>query len=86
MKPLFVTIQDGRPDVHWTKLTAFALTLVAVTSALAVGLWYLVTQTLSVGALVVGFVLGVILVVRFVARAVTYQARELEQEKPVPVS
>lgn len=82
MKPLFVTIHEGRRDVQWTKLVGFSAAVLAVFCALSLGLWYAFTQTLSLGAVVVGLVLGLIVVVRVIARALTYQEQELEVETP----
>jgi hypothetical protein len=80
MKPLFVSIHEGQREVHWTKLSVVAVAVLALTSILLVGVWYLLSQTLSLGALIVGLVLGVMVVVRMIARAVTYQEQELEAE------
>lgn len=82
MKPLFVTIHEGQRDVQWKKLAAFSAAVLAVLCTLSLGLWYAFTQTLSLGAVVVGLVLGLIVVVRVIARAVTYQEQELEVETP----
>jgi hypothetical protein len=83
MKPLFVRIRERQREVQWTKLTLFAVAVLAATPVLSLGLWYLLSHTLSVGALIVGLVLGVVIVVRFIARAVSYQEQELESEVAV---
>jgi len=86
MRPLFVTINKGQPDVHWAKLSIFCLILMVVTGAAAVGAWYLLSGTWSIGALIVGLVFGVTMVVRVVVRAITYQEQEIESESSVLVS
>ncbi len=86
MKPLFVSMNRGKPDVHWTKLSIFCVILLLVTAAVTVGLWYVLSGTWSLGALIVGLVFGVPLVVRVVARAVTYQEHEIESASSVLVS
>ena len=80
MKPLFVRINDGQPIVQWPKLTAFSVAVMVVSALLVEGLWYLLTSHLSLGALVVAIVLGTLIVVRLIVRAVTYQEQELEVE------
>ena len=82
MKPLFVSIHEGQRVVHWTRLSLFAVAVLAATSVLSLGVWYLLSQTVSLGALLVGFVLGVVILVRAIARAVSYQEQELEVETP----
>ncbi len=78
MKPLFVSIKDGQRVVHWKKLTAFSVAVMVLTAVLVEGLWWLLSNTLSLGALIVALVLGTLIVVRMVVRAVTYQEQELE--------
>ena len=80
MKPLFVSMHEGQRKIHWTKLLIFCVSLLVVTSVLAAGVWHLLAGTWSFGALIVGLVFGVIAVVRMVAKAVAYQAKELESE------
>jgi membrane protein YdbS with pleckstrin-like domain len=80
MKPLFVRINNGQPIVQWRKLTAFSAAVMVVTAMVVEGIWYLVSSHLSLGALVVAIVLGALIVVRLVVRAVTYQEQELEVE------
>src|SRR5271166_1110024 len=78
MKPLFVSIKEDQRVVHWKKLTAFSIAVLVVTALLVEGLWWLVSNTLSPGALLVALVLGTLIVVRVVVRAITYQEQELE--------
>ncbi len=78
MKPLFVSIKEGQRVVHWKKLTAFSVAVMILTAVLIEGLWWLLSNTLSPGALIVALVLGTLIVVRLVVRAVTYQEQELE--------
>jgi Flp pilus assembly protein TadB len=78
MKPLFVSIKEDQRVVHWKKLTAFSIAVLVVTALLVEGLWWLVSNTLSPGALIVALVLGTLIVVRVVVRAITYQEQELE--------
>ncbi len=78
MKPLFVSNKDGQRVVHWKKLTAFSVAVMVLTAVLVEGLWWLVSNTLSLGALIVALVLGTLIVVRMVVRAITYQEQELE--------
>jgi hypothetical protein len=80
MKPLFVSIKEGQRKIHWPKLSVFAVVVMVVTAVLVEGLWWLLTNHLSGEALVVALVLGTLIVVRVVARAVTYQEQELEVE------
>jgi hypothetical protein len=80
MKPLFVRVKDGQPIVQWSKLTASSVAVMVVSALVAEGFWYLVTSHLSLGALVVAIVLGALIVVRLIVRAVTYQEQELEVE------
>ncbi len=78
MKPLFVSNKDGQRVVHWKKLTAFSVVVMVLTAVLVEGLWWLLSNTLSLGALIVALVLGTLIVVRMVVRAITYQEQELE--------
>jgi hypothetical protein len=78
MKPLFVSNADGKCVVHWKKLTAFSVTVLVLSSVLGESLWWLLTKALSLGALTVALVLGTLVVVRVVVRAITYQEQELE--------
>ena len=78
MKPLFVSIKDSQRVVHWKKLTAFSVAVMIVTAALVEGLWWLLSNSLSLGALIVALVLGTLIVIRLVVRAITYQEQELE--------
>jgi hypothetical protein len=78
MKPYFVSMQEGRRVVHWTRLMSFAVAVFAVTALAVEGVWYLVAQTLSSGALVVALVIAALIVVRAVVRALSYQEEELE--------
>jgi membrane protein YdbS with pleckstrin-like domain len=78
MKPLFVSIKEGQRVVHWPKLAAFSAAVLVLTAVLVEGLWWLLSNTLSLGALIVALVLGTLIVVRIVVRAVTYQEQELE--------
>jgi len=78
MKPLFVSNKDGQCVVHWKKLTAFSVVVMVLTAVLVEGLWWLLSNTLSLGALIVALVLGTLIVVRMVVRAITYQEQELE--------
>ena len=80
MKPLFVRVKDGQPIVQWSKLTASSVAVMVVSALVVEGFWYLVTSHLSLGALVVAIVLGALIVVRLIVRAVTYQEQELEVE------
>jgi hypothetical protein len=50
-----------------------------LTTAVAEGCWWLLSNTLSLGALTVGFVLGSLIVVRLVVRAITYQKQEIKE-------
>ena len=77
MKPPFVSIKEGQRFVHWPKLSVFAVVVMVVSAVLVEGIWYLLTSHFSGGALVVALVLGTLIVVRVVARAVTYQEQEL---------
>jgi len=78
MKPLFVSTKEGQRVVHWPKLAAFSAAVLVLTAVLVEGLWWLLSNTLSLGALIVALVLGTLIVVRIVVRAVTYQEQELE--------
>ncbi len=78
MKPLFVSNKDGQCVVHWKKLTAFSAAVMVLTVVLVEGLWWLVSNTLSLGALTVSLVLGTLIVVRIIVRAITYQEQEVE--------
>jgi hypothetical protein len=80
MKPLFVSIKEGQRVIHWTKLTAFTAAVMLLSAALVEGLWFLQTQHLSLGALIVALLLSTLVVVRAVIRAITYQEQELEVE------
>ena len=80
MKPLFVSIKEDQRVVHWKKLTAFSVAVMVLTALLVEGLWWLLSNTLSLGALIVALVLGTLIVVRVVVRAITYQEQELEVE------
>ena len=86
MKPLFVSMKEGQRQIQWPKLSVFAVLVMVVTAVLVEGVWYLLTSHLSGGALVVALVLGALIVVRFVVRAVTYQEQELEVEETVSSS
>ena len=86
MKPLFVSIKEGQRLIYWPKLCSFAVLVLVVSAVLVEGVWYLLTDHLSGEALVVALVLGTLIVVRFVVRAVTYQVQELEIEEPVSSS
>ena len=57
-----------------------------VSAMLVEGAWYLLTNHFSGAALVVALVLGTLIVVRVVVRAVTYQEQELEVEETVSSS
>ena len=50
-----------------------------VTAVLVEGLWWLLSNSLSLGGLIVALVLGTLIVVRVVVRAITYQEQELEE-------
>ncbi len=78
MKPLFVSIKEDQRIVHWKKLTIFSVAAMVLTALLVEGLWWLLSNTLSLSALIVGLVLGTLIVVRLVVRAITYQEQELE--------
>jgi hypothetical protein len=78
MKPLFVSMNEGRRVVHWPRLAAFAVVVLIVTTGVVEALWWLLAHTLSVGALVVALVLGTPIVIRAVVRAISYQEQELE--------
>jgi len=78
MKPLFVSNKDGQRVVHWKKLTAFSVAVMVLTAVLVEGLWWLLSNTLSLEPLIVGLVLGTLIVVRMVVRAITCQEQELE--------
>ncbi len=78
MKPLFVSNKEGQRVVHWKKLTAFSVAVMVLTAVLVEGLWWLLSGTPSLGALIVALVLGTLIVVRVVVRAITYQEEELE--------
>ena len=80
MKPLFVRINDGQPNVQWRRLAACSAAVMLVTAVLVEGTWYLLSSHLSLGALIVAIVLGALVVTRLVVRAVTYQEQELEVE------
>jgi len=80
MKPLFVRMSDGQPIVDWPKLTAVSVAVMVVSALLVEGIWYVLTSHFSLGALVVAGVLGALIVVRLIVRAVTYQEQELEVE------
>ncbi len=79
MKPLFVSSNEGQRVVHWKKLTAFSVAVMVLTAVLVEGLWWLLSNSLSLGGLIVAFVLGALIVVRVVVRAITYQEQELEE-------
>ncbi len=78
MKPLFVSIKEDQRIVHWKKLTIFSVAAMVLTALLVEGLWWLLSNTLSLEALIVALVLGTLIVVRLVVRAITYQEQELE--------
>jgi membrane protein YdbS with pleckstrin-like domain len=78
MKPLFVSNKEGQRVVHWKKLTAFSVAVLVLSAVLVEGLWWLLWNTWSLGALIVALVLGTLIVVRIVVRAITYQEEELE--------
>ncbi len=78
MKPLFVSIKGDQRIVHWKRLTAFSVAVMVLAAVLVEGLWWLLSNTLSLEALIVGLVLGTLIVVRMVVRAITYQEQELE--------
>jgi hypothetical protein len=78
MKPLFVRMKNGHCTVHWPKLVAFAVVVLILTTAIVEGLCLLLTQRLSVSALVVALVFATLIVVRATVRAVSYQKEELE--------
>ena len=78
MKPLFVSNKDGQRVVHWKRLTAFSIAVIVLTALLVEGLWWLLSSTLTLGALIVGLVIGTLIVVRTIVRAITYQEQELE--------
>jgi hypothetical protein len=78
MKPFFVSMKEGQRAVHWPKLVAFGAVVLVLSTGLVEGLWWILTGSLSGGAVVVGLVIGTLIVVRAVARAVTYQEEELE--------
>lgn len=80
MKPLFVRTKNGQPDVQWPKLAAFSTAVMVVTVVSVEALWYVLTSQLSLGALLAAVVIGILIVVRLVVRAVTYQEQELEVE------
>jgi hypothetical protein len=77
MRSRFVSFRNGQRSIHWPKLVAFSAVAVILTSGLLEGFWYLVAGSFSPGALVVGLVLSLLVVVRTIARAVTYQEEEL---------
>jgi hypothetical protein len=79
MKALFVSVKEGQPHVDWLKLSVFAALVMAVSAVLVEAVWYLITDHLSGAALVVALLLGALIVVRFVVRAVSYQEQELEE-------
>ena len=78
MKPLFVSTKDGQRVVHWKKLTALSVAMMVLTAVLVEGLWWLMSGAPSPGALIVALVLGTLIIVRIVVRAITYQEQELE--------
>ena len=78
MKPLFVSTKDGQRVVHWKKLTALSVAMMVLTAVLVEGLWWLISGAPSPGALIVALVLGTLIIVRIVVRAITYQEQELE--------
>jgi len=78
MKPLFVSNEDGQRVVHWKKLTAFSVAVMVLTAVLVEGLWWLLSNTHSLSAMIVGLVLGTLIVVRMVVRAITYQEQAIE--------
>jgi hypothetical protein len=78
MKPLFVSIKEDQRIVHWKTLTAFSAAVMVLTAVLVEGLWWLLSNTLSLEPLIVGLVLGTLIVVRMIVRAITYQEQELE--------
>ena len=78
MKPLFVSIKEDQRIIHWKRLTAFSVAVMVLTAVLVEGLWWLLSNTLSLEPLIVGLVLGTLIVVRMVVRAITYQEQELE--------
>jgi hypothetical protein len=78
MKPLFVTIKQGRRDIHWSKLAMFSVAVLTLSVAAAEVVWYLTSHQPSVGAAVVGLFVGLLLVVRAVVRVLTFQEQELE--------
>ena len=71
MKSLFVSNKEGQRVVHWKKLTVFSVAVMVLTAVLVEGLWWLLWNTLSLGALMVALVLGTLIVVRVVVRAIT---------------
>ena len=79
MKPLFVSLKEDQCVVHWKKLSVFAAAVIVLTAAVAEGCWWLLSNTLSLGALTVGFVLGSFVVVRVVVRAISYQKQEIPE-------
>lgn len=83
MKPFFVRMNEGQPDVQWPKLISFSAVVMVVTAIVVESLWYVLTSHLSLAALVVAIVLGALIVVRLIVRAVTYQVQELEVESTV---
>ncbi len=78
MKTLFVSIKEGQRLIHWPKLFAFAVAVLISTTVLVEGLSWMLTGHPSLGALVIGLVVGTLFVVRIIVRAVTYQEQELE--------
>jgi hypothetical protein len=78
MKPLFVSIKENERVIHWPKLAVFAFAVMVLTIGLVEGFWYVVAGHASSSALILGLVLGLLIVVRTVARAITYQEQELE--------
>ena len=86
MKPLFVCNKEGQRVVHWKKLTAFSVAVMVLTAVLVEGLWWLLSNTLSLGALIVALVLGTLIVVRIVVRAITYQEQEARGDRGVDMT
>ena len=75
MKPLFVSSKDGQRVVHWKKLTASSVAVMVVTAVLVEGLWRLLSNSFSLGALIVALVLGTLIVVRLVVRAIPIRSK-----------
>jgi hypothetical protein len=78
MKPLFVSIKENQPVIHWPKLAVFACAIMVLTIGLVASAWFALAGHVGAPALILGLVFGLLIVIRVIARAVTYQEQELE--------